>query len=50
VSVTTLFGKLASDMQDDRRSDRSPYVPGLPLVRVTLKAVRTGVPEALAAR
>ncbi len=36
VSMTTLFGQLASAMQDDARPDPSPYVPGLPLRRVRL--------------
>ena len=46
VSITTLFGEVASEMQDSENPDPSPRIPGLPLrpVRV-VKA-----PERVAAR
>ncbi len=36
VSVTTLFGEVASDMQDSDNPDPSPRIPGLPLTPVRL--------------
>ncbi len=43
VSITTLFGEVASEMQDSENPDPSPRIPGLPLrpVRVVKAPVRT---------
>ncbi len=44
VSVTTLFGEVASEMQDSENPDPSPRIPGLPLrpVRVVKASERVG--------
>jgi predicted molibdopterin-dependent oxidoreductase YjgC len=44
ISITTLFGEVATAMQDSERPDASPYVPGLPLRRVTLARVAAKEP------
>ena len=46
VSITTLFGEVASEMQDSENPDPSPRIPGLPLTPVRL--VKTS--ETVAAR
>jgi len=45
VSVTALFGGVASAMQDSIQPDASPYVPGLPLRRVKLTKIAARAPE-----
>ena len=42
VSITTLFGEVASEMQDSENPDPSPRIPGLPLrpVRVVKSSAR----------
>ena len=46
VSVTTLFGEVASEMQDSDNPDPSPRIPGLPLMSVRV----VKAPERVAAR
>ena len=46
VSVTTLFGEVASEMQDSENPDPSPRIPGLPLTPVRL----VKAPERVAAQ
>ena len=46
VSITTLFGQVASEMQDSENPDPSPRIPGLPLRPV--RVVKS--PERVAAR
>ena len=46
VSITTLFGEVASEMQDSDNPDPSPRIPGLPLTPVRL----VKAPERVAAR
>ncbi len=50
VTTTTLFGEVASAMEDDPRADPSPYVSRLPLRKVRLKKARTAAATAAAVR
>jgi len=46
VSITTLFGEVASAMQDSDDPDPAPHVRGLPLMAVSL--VKVSVPAGVA--